>query len=89
MHTVGRSIGTAKISNASFCFVILYNYEVWYWQQGCGSGSGYFFCGSGSTLMKEVGSELGGKSVEKELEAEAIFLKSGASGFSNWLQPLG
>ena len=41
------------------------------------------FCGSGSTLMKEVGSgrELGSKSVEKELEAEAIFSKSGASGF--------
>ena len=41
--------------------------------------------------MKEVGSgsELGSESVEKELEAEAIFLKSGASGFSNWLQTLG
>ena len=37
--------------------------------------------------MKEVGS--GSKSVEKELEAEAIFSKSGASGFSNWLQSLG
>ena len=47
--------------------------------------------GSGSTLMNEVGrgSELGNKSVEKELEAEAIFLKSSASRFSNWLQPLG
>ena len=35
--------------------------------------------------MKEVGSgsELGSESVEKELEAEAIFFKSGASGFSN------
>ena len=34
--------------------------------------------------MKEVGSEseLGSKSVEKELEAEAIFSKLGASGFS-------
>ena len=33
--------------------------------------------------MKEAGSgsELGSKSVEKELEAEAIFLKSGASRF--------
>ena len=41
--------------------------------------------GSESTLMKEVGSE----SVEKELEAEAIFSQSGASGFSNWLQSLG
>ena len=44
-----------------------------------------------STLIIEVrsGSELGNESVEKELEAEAIFSKSGASGFSNWLQPLG
>ena len=35
--------------------------------------------------MKEVGSgsELGSESVEKELEAEAIFSKSGSSGFSN------
>ena len=41
--------------------------------------------------MKEVGSgsELGSESVEKKLEADAIFSKSGASGFSNWLQPLG
>ena len=41
--------------------------------------------------MKEVGSgsELGNESVEKESEAEAIFSKSGASGFSTWLQPLG
>ena len=41
--------------------------------------------------MKEVGSgsKLGSKSVEKEPEAEAIFSKSGASRFSNWLQPLG
>ena len=33
------------------------------------------FCESGSALMREVGSgsELGSKSVEKELEAEAIF----------------
>ena len=45
------------------------------------------FCGSGSTLMKEV--ESGSESVEKEPEAEAIFSKSGASGFSTWLQPLG
>ena len=37
--------------------------------------------------MKEVGS--GSESVDKELEAEAIFSKSGASGFSNWLQPVG
>ena len=37
--------------------------------------------------MKEVGSR--SKSVEKELEAEAIFSKSRASGFSNWLQSLG
>ena len=29
------------------------------------------------------GNELGSESVEKELEAEAIFSKSGASGFSN------
>ena len=36
-------------------------------------------------LIKEGGSE----SVEKELEVEAIFSKSGASGFSNWLQSLG
>ena len=52
------------------------------WNQGCGSGSWQWkrwkrliFCGSGSTLMKEVGSgsELGSESVEKELEAEAIF----------------
>ena len=65
--------------------------------QGCGSGSRSWkrlkcliFCGIGSALMKEVGSgsELGSESVEKELEAEAIFLKSGASGFSNWLQTL-
>ena len=49
------------------------------------------FSGSGSTLMKEVGSEseLGSESIEKEPEAEAIFSKSGASGFSTWLQPLG
>ena len=49
------------------------------------------FCESGSTLMKEVGSgsELGSESVEKELEVEAIFSKSVASGFSNWLKPLG
>ena len=35
--------------------------------------------------MKEVGSgsELRSESVEKVLEAEAIFSKSGASGFSN------
>ena len=40
--------------------------------------------------MEEVGSgsELGSESVEKELEVEAIFSKSGASGFSNGLQPL-
>ena len=37
--------------------------------------------------MKEVGR--GNESVEKELEAEAIFPKSGSFGFSNWLQPLG
>ena len=51
------------------------------------------FCGSrsGSALMREVGSEseLGSESVEKDLEAQAIFFKSGASGFSNWRQPLG
>ena len=47
------------------------------------------FCRSGSTLVKEFGSrsELESKSVEKELEAKAIFSKSGASEFSNWLQP--
>ena len=41
--------------------------------------------------MKEggSGSELGSESVKKELEAEAIFSKSGATGFSNWLQSLG
>ena len=41
--------------------------------------------------MKEVGSgsELGNESVEKDPEAEAIFSKSGAFGFSTWLQPLG
>ena len=35
------------------------------------------FCGSGSTLMKQVGSgsELGSESVEKELETEAVFFK--------------
>ena len=35
--------------------------------------------------MEEVGSgsELGSENVEKELEAEAVFSKSGASGFSN------
>ena len=55
--------------------------------QGCGSGSWkrLNFCGSGSTLKKEVGSR--SESVEKELEADAIFSKSDASGFSNWLQP--
>ena len=44
---------------------------------------------SGSTWMKEVGSgsELRNEIVEKKPEAEAIFLKSGASGFSTWLQP--
>ena len=49
------------------------------------AGSGINFCGSGSTLMKEVGSgsKLGSESVEKEQEAEAIFSKSAASGFSN------
>ena len=49
------------------------------------------FYGSASTLMKEVGngSELGSESVEKELEAEAIFSKSGATEFSNWLKPWG
>ena len=61
--------------------------------QGCGSGSWkrLNFCGSGSTLIKEVGSrsELGSESVEKELEAEAFFSKSGASRFSYRLQPLG
>ena len=45
------------------------------------------FCGSESTLMKE--GESGSESVEKELEAEAIFSKSGASRFLNWLQSLG
>ena len=45
------------------------------------------FCGSRSALMKEVGSR--SESVEKELEAEAIFSKLGASRFSNGLQPLG
>ena len=52
--------------------------------QGCGSGSWkrkwwkrLIFCGS--DLMKEVGS--GSESVEKELETEAFFSKSGASGF--------
>ena len=41
--------------------------------------------------MKEVGSvsELGSDRVEKELEAKAFFFKSGAYGFSTWLQPLG
>ena len=41
--------------------------------------------------MKEVvsGSKLGSESVEKDKEVEAIFSKSGASGFPNWLQPLG
>ena len=41
--------------------------------------------------MKEIGSgsELGSESVKKELEAEETFSKSGASKFSNWLQPLG
>ena len=40
--------------------------------------------------MKDVGSgsELESESIEKELEAEAIFSKSGASRFSNWLQSL-
>ena len=59
------------------------------WKQKCWKRLN--FCGSGNTLMKEVGSgsELGSESVEKELEAEAIFSKSGASGFSTWLQPLG
>ena len=49
------------------------------------------FCISGNTLMKEVGSGsvLRSESVEKELEEEVIFVKSGTSGFSNWLQPLG
>ena len=49
------------------------------------------FRGSGSTLMKEVGSgsELESETVEKEPEVKAIFSKSGASGFSTWLQPLG
>ena len=38
--------------------------------------------------MKEVesGSDLASESVKKKLEAEAIFSKSGASGFSNWLR---
>ena len=36
--------------------------------------------------MKEAGSR--SESVWKELEAEAIFFKSGASGFSNWLELL-
>ena len=38
--------------------------------------------------MKEIGrgSELGSESVEKEPEAEAIFSKSDASGFSNSVQ---
>ena len=61
--------------------------------QGCGSGSWkrLNFRGSGSTLMEEVGSgsEFGSESVEKEPEAEAIFSKSDASGFSNWLKLLG
>ena len=40
--------------------------------------------------MKEVesGSKLESESVEKKPEAEAIFSKSGASGFLTWLQPL-
>ena len=53
--------------------------------QKCGSRSWkrLIFRGSGSTLMKEVGSgsKLGSESVEEELEAEAIFSKSGASAF--------
>ena len=32
--------------------------------------------------------EVGSGSVEKKLEAKAIFSKSGASGFSNWLPSL-
>ena len=49
------------------------------------------FCGSGSTLIKEdgSGSKLGSESIKNDLEAGAIFFKSGASGFSNWLQRLG
>ena len=62
-------------------------------KQGCGSGSlkqfkRLIFGGSGSNLMKEVGSgsELGSERAEKLLKAEAFFLKSGAFGFySNWL----
>ena len=34
-------------------------------------------------------SELGSESIEKELEAEAIFSKPGNLGFSNCLQSLG
>ena len=37
--------------------------------------------------MKEVGS--GSESVENELEVEAIFSKSGAFEFLNWLQAMG
>ena len=81
-----------RLKDDVFTFTVIESFD-----QGCGSGSGSWkrliFCGSGSgsTLMKEVGSgsELGSESVEKEPEAEAIFSKSGASGFSTWLQPLG
>ena len=65
--------------------------------QGCGSGSWkqkrwkrFIFCGSGSTLMKEVGSgsELGSESVEKEPEAEAFFqnqaLPDFQPGYNRW-----
>ena len=40
-----------------------------------------------SALMKKIGSR--SENVEKEMEAEAIFSKSSASEFSNWLKPLG
>ena len=85
---IGRALTYAKTSapklpdTRSRVEAGMWKWKRWKW---------LIFCGSGSTLIKEVGSgsELGSKSVEKELEAEAFFSKSGSSEFSNWLQPLG
>ena len=70
-----------------------------YCNQGCGIGSGSWkrkrrkqliFCGSGSTLMKQVesGSELGSESFEKELEGKQFFqnqeLLDFQPGYNRW-----
>ena len=72
-------------------FIFIHDCSSPFYLFGCIDVEPVNFYESGSTLIKKVGSgsKLESESVEKELEAEAIFSKSGASAFSNWLQPLG